>query len=269
MGHDVVGPDRPLHGDARPARSEHPPRWARRRRPSGPAPSPGLSRQALSFAREQRCPPRLPRSYRDFPSLSRVLQPARTGGNITVTLTSRGPPTVAIVGDLFEGYELAQAWDEVFGRPGVARAIYRQVIDDLQPMTSEDLAARLTALERAFRDQGITFSLLGEERTFPLDLIPRLIGPDEWAVIETGSRSGLPPSRRFSATCTARRRCCATASSRTAWCRPRRTSAAPPTGSSRPTACGSTSVGRTWFATSRGSSGCWRTTSGPRRGSPT
>ncbi len=90
------------------------------------------------------------------------------------------------MGDLFEGYELAQAWDEVFGRAGVARGIYRQVIDDLQPMTSEDLAARLTALDRAFRDQGITFSLLGEERTFPLDLIPRLIGPDEWAVIETG-----------------------------------------------------------------------------------
>jgi len=77
-----------------------------------------------------------------------VLQPARTGGNINVTLPSRGLPTVAIVGDLFEGYELAQAWDEVFGRAGVARGIYRQVIDDLQPMTSEDLAARLTALER-------------------------------------------------------------------------------------------------------------------------
>lgn len=39
------------------------------------------------------------------------------------------------MGDLFEGYELAQAWDEVFGRAGVARGIYRQVIDDLQPMT--------------------------------------------------------------------------------------------------------------------------------------
>jgi uncharacterized circularly permuted ATP-grasp superfamily protein len=37
-----------------------------------------------------------------------------------------------------------------------------------------------------FRDRGITFQLSGEERPFPLDLIPRLIHEDEWQHLERG-----------------------------------------------------------------------------------
>ena len=38
----------------------------------------------------------------------------------------------------------------------------------------------------AFRDQGITFSLSGEERTFPLDLVPRVVTAGEWETVEKG-----------------------------------------------------------------------------------
>ncbi|MBK8460370.1 MAG: circularly permuted type 2 ATP-grasp protein [Micropruina sp.] len=35
-------------------------------------------------------------------------------------------------------------------------------------------------------DQGVTFDIGGEERPFPLDIVPRILLADEWAVIETG-----------------------------------------------------------------------------------
>jgi hypothetical protein len=60
--------------------------------------------------------------------------------------------------------------------------------------TSRDQAA---ARDRAFHDQGITFSHSGEERAFPLDLVPRIIDSAEWAVVTT------PTSRRSRAWTTA------------------------------------------------------------------
>ncbi len=45
-----------------------------------------------------------------------------------------------------------------------------------------------TRRDRAFRDPGITFQLSGEERPFPLDLVPRILPADEWRTIETGVR---------------------------------------------------------------------------------
>jgi len=94
------------------------------------------------------------------------------------------------VADLFEGYaaEVAStaAWDEVFVADDAPRGVYQALYDALRPMTSSDLAGRTKALDRAFRDAGITFNLFGEERPFPLDLVPRLISADEFDVVERG-----------------------------------------------------------------------------------
>ncbi|WP_198318623.1 circularly permuted type 2 ATP-grasp protein [Pseudofrankia inefficax] len=92
--------------------------------------------------------------------------------------------------DLFEGYpaevQATAAWDEVFDPAGVPREVYAALYDALQPLSSGDLAARKAALDRAFRDAGITFILFGEERPFPLDLVPRLLSGSEWDTIERG-----------------------------------------------------------------------------------
>jgi uncharacterized circularly permuted ATP-grasp superfamily protein len=88
--------------------------------------------------------------------------------------------------DLFEGYAVGAAWDEVFSAPGVPHEQSRALHEALSAMSAEDLDGRSTALARAFRDQGITFSLSGEERPFPLDLVPRVIEADEWACVEKG-----------------------------------------------------------------------------------
>jgi uncharacterized circularly permuted ATP-grasp superfamily protein len=89
--------------------------------------------------------------------------------------------------DLFDSYELSDhAWDEMFEGPGVTRPHYDAVHDALGTLTVDDYRERCIARDRSFRDQGITFSLSGEERPFPLDLLPRIIPAAEWETIESG-----------------------------------------------------------------------------------
>ena len=88
--------------------------------------------------------------------------------------------------DLFEGYRVDGAWDEVFTADGQPHEHVRPLHASLAALTSDDLDTRSAALASAFRDQGITFSLSGEERPFPLDLVPRVIDADEWDVVERG-----------------------------------------------------------------------------------
>ena len=57
---------------------------------------------------------------------------------------------------------------------------YKGIYAELAPSDASELDARAEALGRAFIDQGITFSLSGQERPFPLDLVPRVISAAEW-----------------------------------------------------------------------------------------
>jgi uncharacterized circularly permuted ATP-grasp superfamily protein len=90
------------------------------------------------------------------------------------------------VGDLLDGYRAAPAWDEMLDGEGSARGPYTLLHDALRRLSPEDLDDRCAARDRSFRDQGITFSHAGEERPFPLDLVPRVLSADEWAAVEAG-----------------------------------------------------------------------------------
>lgn len=95
------------------------------------------------------------------------------------------------MGDLFEGYTLAapfgrRAWDEMFESPGVPRPATRTLYEALQALAPDDFALRGAARDRSFQDRGITFQLSGEERPFPLDLIPRVIAEEEWTTLSSG-----------------------------------------------------------------------------------
>jgi uncharacterized circularly permuted ATP-grasp superfamily protein len=90
------------------------------------------------------------------------------------------------VADLLDGYRTGPAWDEVFASPAVPHAHCAPLVEALRALSHDDLDSRGAALASAFRDQGITFSLSGEERPFPLDLVPRVVDADEWDVVERG-----------------------------------------------------------------------------------
>ena len=75
---------------------------------------------------------------------------------------------------------------------GVAsRRHYRPLARQLTGLDANDLRHASDLANRSFLHQGITFTVYsddeqGTERIFPFDLIPRLIPPDEWRLIETG-----------------------------------------------------------------------------------
>jgi uncharacterized circularly permuted ATP-grasp superfamily protein len=90
---------------------------------------------------------------------------------------------------LFEGYSkgpYANAFDEMFDHDDEVRAPYRGIHKALAPADRVDLETRIDALGRAFIDQGVTFSLSGKERPFPLDVVPRVISASEWSKLERG-----------------------------------------------------------------------------------
>ena len=95
------------------------------------------------------------------------------------------------MGDLFDGYAPAdifgvKAWDEMFETAGVPRPAARTLRDALQALPADEFESRCAARDRSFRDRGITFQLSGEERPFPLDLVPRIIAEQEWTVLAAG-----------------------------------------------------------------------------------
>src|SRR6516162_11942088 len=92
------------------------------------------------------------------------------------------------VADIFEGYRLAEAWDEMFAAPGKPRASYDALASVLQPMDPGELRFRADQLARVFTDRGVTYDYAGEERPFPLDLIPRVIDAMEWDLVARGVR---------------------------------------------------------------------------------
>ncbi|HKU10583.1 MAG TPA: circularly permuted type 2 ATP-grasp protein [Sinomonas sp.] len=92
--------------------------------------------------------------------------------------------------DLFEDYAVAAArtgaYDEMFAPDQVARPTYRQLAGALASLDLADVSSRADSMARTFLDRGVTFDYAGEERPFPLDIVPRVISASEWSVLERG-----------------------------------------------------------------------------------
>ena len=90
---------------------------------------------------------------------------------------------------LLDDYTTAGEFCEVFD-DGVARPHYDELVARLSTMNGADLAERAAIVDETFRNLGITFAVYGEEegieRTWPMDLVPRIIPVDEWRTIEQG-----------------------------------------------------------------------------------
>jgi uncharacterized circularly permuted ATP-grasp superfamily protein len=90
---------------------------------------------------------------------------------------------------LLDGYTTADEFCEVFD-DGVARDHYEALVTRLRSMDGADLAERAAMVDDTFRSLGITFAVYGGdegiERTWPMDVIPRIIAASEWRTIEAG-----------------------------------------------------------------------------------
>lgn len=114
----------------------------------------------------------------------------------TSSTTTRARPS-----GVFDGYSdigrYELAFDEMFAADGSVRESYEGVYSALAPTSSKDLGARADALGRAFIDQGVTFSLSGQESPFPLDVVPRVIAAQEWARLEKGIKQRVKALELF------------------------------------------------------------------------
>ncbi|MGO1594381.1 MAG: hypothetical protein ACTHW1_08885, partial [Ancrocorticia sp.] len=89
---------------------------------------------------------------------------------------------------LFSGYmnrggptrRLSEPWDELFPSDAVpggdaVREPYKDMYPVLARLDDAELRGRTNALAKSYLAQGVTFDFAGEERPFPLDVVPRVI----------------------------------------------------------------------------------------------
>ncbi|HLI53806.1 MAG TPA: hypothetical protein VKU88_05735 [Acidimicrobiales bacterium] len=95
------------------------------------------------------------------------------------------------MGDLIDAYRPRPGvYDEMFTPQRSIRSHYEDVAAALGQFGADDLTERAERLGKAFRDEGVTFDLDGEERPFPLDVVPRLFEAVEWFTVAPGWCSG-------------------------------------------------------------------------------
>lgn len=81
-----------------------------------------------------------------------------------------------------------RAGDEAVGSGGRPRTAYAPLVDHFRELGDEALTARITTRDERVSAAGITFRVGGEERPFPVDLMPRVLQPHEWAELSAGLR---------------------------------------------------------------------------------
>ena len=95
----------------------------------------------------------------------------------------------------FSGYATEGYFDEMFDEAGSPRPAARNLQFNLESLSDAEVARRQHAADQLMMRLGITFNVysdrLGVEKTFPFDLIPRVISASEWSVIERGLKQRI------------------------------------------------------------------------------
>lgn len=114
--------------------------------------------------------------------------PARTGGlsvrpELTVDYAAGG-----MVESYLTGAGAPGGPDEAV-RAGAVLPAYTAVLDVLDRLGTQELRARAASRDDLARRRGMTFPLPGsgqQQRLLPLDLVPRVVDPAEWALVARG-----------------------------------------------------------------------------------
>ncbi len=99
--------------------------------------------------------------------------------------------------ELFDGYPRGQAvYDEMVGPDGVRPAL-KSVAAEFDRLGLDEVRTRAEYLSSVYIDQGVTFDIGGEERPFPLDIVPRVMQAAEFSHVEAGSRQRVRAMEAF------------------------------------------------------------------------
>jgi uncharacterized circularly permuted ATP-grasp superfamily protein len=101
-------------------------------------------------------------------------------------------------GQLFKDYGPVAGYDEMFTvSADTVRETYSGVGAKFEEMGAAEVRHRAEALASAYLDQGVTFGVAGEERPFPLDIVPRLIEAEQWSVVDRGVQQRVKALEAF------------------------------------------------------------------------
>lgn len=93
------------------------------------------------------------------------------------------------------------SFDEMFASAEVPRDSCRPFVERLGGVTLDELRNRQIAAELHLSNMGITFNVYGHEagveKVWPFDVLPRIIGYDEWARVEAGLRQRVKALNMF------------------------------------------------------------------------
>ena len=92
-------------------------------------------------------------------------------------------------------YQVGDFYDEMFERDGVPRAASRPLAANIEALPEGELIRKQRAADQALMRMGITFNVYsddqGVEKTFPFDVIPRIVSGEEWRRVQAGLRQRI------------------------------------------------------------------------------
>lgn len=90
----------------------------------------------------------------------------------------------------WKDYRGADFYDELMSPAGKPRTLSRRLVNLLQKMPEEEMAARRAAANLAIKEMGISFTVYTEggniDRAWPFDIVPRVISSKEWESVSAG-----------------------------------------------------------------------------------
>ena len=103
----------------------------------------------------------------------------------------------------WKDYSTNGNYDELITASGHARVAARGAVRYISSLSDQDLRERRDAAELAMQVMGITFTVYSEgeeggiDRTWPFDIIPRIISGHEWRRIDAGLKQRVQALNMF------------------------------------------------------------------------
>jgi uncharacterized circularly permuted ATP-grasp superfamily protein len=100
-----------------------------------------------------------------------------------------------------ELYPSEDVFDEMVDSQHHVRSSYKNFLEDINKLSLKKLNQLQSATDRAQRLMGMTFNVYGEEegveRILKLDIIPRIIGGEDWSLLEKGLQQRIYALNEF------------------------------------------------------------------------
>ena len=101
----------------------------------------------------------------------------------------------------FDSYDPDRYYDEMFLPDGAVRPECKRLLERIHSLAGGDFLRRHKGAERALMRMGITFNVYGDdeaaERIFPFDIVPRIMGAQEWERVERGLQQRIDALNKF------------------------------------------------------------------------